>query len=99
MGAITFLPSGAASQPVEKPKLAVGPTFQSVILGPPVGVDPDEHREKSCPTYFFSGLREDVYDAVDHGVDEAETGHLHAVSGGIERDLSEYRITIAPPNV
>ena len=45
-----------AQQPVEELKLDVGPTFQSVISGPPEGVDPDEHREKACPTYFFNGL-------------------------------------------
>ncbi len=37
-----------------------------------------------------AGLREDVYDAVDKGVDEAETGYFHATGSlCIERHLSE----------
>ena len=35
-------------------RMAVGPTFQSVIAGPSEAVDPDVHREKACPTYFFN---------------------------------------------
>ena len=34
----------------------MGPTFQSVISDPTERVDPDAHREKACPTYFFNGL-------------------------------------------
>ncbi len=29
---------------------------QSVISDPPEEVDPDAHREKACPTYFFNSL-------------------------------------------